>query len=304
MVEVLLAAKAEMNVIDKSGTNPLQWAQQYSGFSGYTRVQLTSLAEIVNLLKQAGAQEDFHLRSSITVSRKERGFSRSWFFKGTNSINRYSLLELIANFYPDAGQLDPTAYRFPDFARVKIKRLPAKGGAPEEMAVDLDAAFTSGDCSKDLWLEWGDIVEIPEQDHKINEQWGGLTRQACEMMRKCLEKKVKIIVKGETTTVALRPELFSQQSPSHEAVVLSYCWLDPVVHNCGLLRASSDLTRVKVKHHDPVTGQSQELLFNLSHSAQLTTPQVPLAVFGGGQTHDSRNDLWLRDGDVIEIPEK
>jgi hypothetical protein len=45
---------------------------------------------------------------------------------------------------------------------------------------------------------------------------------------------------------------------------------------------------VKVNHHDPVTGQSQALLFNLSDR----------------QAYNSRNDLWLRDGDVIEIPEK
>jgi len=295
MVEVLLAAKADVNVIDNSGTTPLRWAEQQRGMRHSRPEQDSALPEIVNLLKQAGAQEDFHLRSSITVSRKQRGLSHPWFSKGTNSINRYSLLELIANFYKDAQAENQPAYWFPDFARLKIKRLPAQGGAPEEMAVDLDAAFRSGECSKDLWLEWGDIVEIPEQDHKINEPWRGLTRQAGEMMRKCLEKKVKIIVKGETTTVTLRPDFVAYSTPGYEAerkvsegIVLNTCWLDPVVHDCGLLRASSDLTHVKVKHHDPATGQAQELLFNLS----------------GRQSHDSRNDLWLRNCDVIEIPEK
>jgi ankyrin repeat protein len=310
MVEVLLVAKANVNVVDTSGDTPLHWAELYLGSPQLDLEKKSTLAEIVNLLKQAGALEDFHLRSSITVSRKERGLSRTWFVKGTNAINRYSLLELIADFYKGASVQDQTAY-FPDFASVKIKRLPAKGGAPKDMDVDLDAAFKSGDCSKDLWLDWGDIVEIPERDHRINEGWVGLSNQASETMRKCLEKKVKIIVKGQTTTATLRPGFNSQVSRGYEAernasggILLDYCWLETVAHNCGLLRASSDLAHVKVKHHDPVTGQSQELLFDLSHVSQADKSGVPVINSPHEQTHDSRNDLWLRDGDVIEIPEK
>src|SRR6266567_142756 len=295
MVEVLLAAKANVNVVDTSGNTPLHWAELYLGSSQPNLDQKSTLAEIVKLLKQAGAQEDFHLRSSINVSRKERGLSRSWFFKGTNSINRFSLFELIADFYKDTRQADQQAYSFTDFAKVTIKRLPAKRGAPKEIDVDLEAAFRTGDCSKDLWLEWGDIVEIPERDHTIAEGWEGLTSQATEMLRKCLEKKVKIAVKGETTEVTLRPDFITPRRSSlelgrrlSEGIVLSAFRLDSVVHNCGLLRAFSDLAHVKVNHHDPVSGQSQELLFDLS----------------ARQAHDSRNDLWLRDGDVIEIPEK
>ncbi len=296
MVEVLLAAKAEVNVIDNSGTTPLRWAEQQRAMRHPSPEQDSALPEIVNLLKQAGAQEDFHLRSSITVSRsKERGWSKSWFFKGTTALNHFSLLELVADIYQGTDVQRQSLHFFPDFASVKITRLPAKGGAREEMNVDLDAAFKSGDCSKDLWLEWGDIVEIPEQDHRVSETWMGLTRQAGEMMRKCLEKKVKIILKGETTLVTLRPDFIAPSGGRYEAerkvsegIVLNYCWLDGVVHNCGLLRASSDLTHVKVQHHDPVSGQSQELVYNLSDR----------------QARDPRNDLWLRDGDVIEIPEK
>jgi len=71
-----------------------------------------------------------------------------------------------------------------------------------------------------------------------------------------------------------------------------------------VLRASSDLTHVKVKHRDPVTGQSQELLFDLSHVSEADRSGIAVINYPHDQTHDSRNDLWLRDGDVIEIPEK
>ena len=44
-------------------------------------------------------------------------------------------------------------------------------------------------------------------------------------------------------------------------------------------------SRVKVKRVDPASGQPKEWTFDLD---QLAAP----------------NDLWLRDGDVIEVPEK
>ena len=53
----------------------------------------------------------------------------------------------------------------------------------------------------------------------------------------------------------------------------------------SVLLSSSDLSRVKVKHHDPVTGNTAELTID--------------------ETKDrGPEDLWLRDGDVIEVPEK
>jgi hypothetical protein len=51
------------------------------------------------------------------------------------------------------------------------------------------------------------------------------------------------------------------------------------------LRASSDVRSVTVKRTDPITKEKLELLFNLDKV-------------------DPQTDLWLRDGDVIEIPEK
>jgi hypothetical protein len=49
--------------------------------------------------------------------------------------------------------------------------------------------------------------------------------------------------------------------------------------------SSSDLSHVKVTRRDPVTGKKSEWILDCSNS-----PSSP--------------DLWLRDGDVIEVPEK
>ena len=52
----------------------------------------------------------------------------------------------------------------------------------------------------------------------------------------------------------------------------------------GVLTSDSDLARVKVTRHDAVTGKTHEWIVDCS-------PQ-------------SSSDLWLRNGDVIEVPEK
>ena len=76
------------------------------------------------------------------------------------------------------------------------------------------------------------------------------------------------------------------QSPGLEPrTELTTFWLYQVVTGANVLRASSDLSRVKVTRRDPAPQQPQEMVFNL-------------------EKPDPRNDLWLRDGDVIEIPEK
>jgi hypothetical protein len=99
--------------------------------------------------------------------------------------------------------------------------------------------------------------------------------------------------------------------------------LNKVVRDAGVLLASSDLSRVKVSRLDPVTKQVQEKVFDLSQASQggmpggvpgvyypsamplrqpvpgATSASVPLA-----EPHNLETDLWLRDGDVIEIPEK
>ena len=96
-----------------------------------------------------------------------------------------------------------------------------------------------------------------------------------------------------------------------------YFMLTAVLRGSGMLRASSDLSRVKVIRRDPATGKKREWIINCAPS-----PEAASAVPGDDSrtfaqrlqaiTERSRNDgqsaaapdLWLRDGDVIEVPEK
>ena len=58
---------------------------------------------------------------------------------------------------------------------------------------------------------------------------------------------------------------------------------DPQVQK--ILRSSSDLARVKIKRSNGKSGKSQEIVVN-------------------AQTSKGADDLWLRDGDVVEVPDK
>jgi hypothetical protein len=68
--------------------------------------------------------------------------------------------------------------------------------------------------------------------------------------------------------------------------------LNGFLRGSGLLLSSSDVTRVKVKRTDPATKQVRERVFDLD--------QIQNQI----QRGEGANDLWLRDGDVIEVPEK
>ena len=61
--------------------------------------------------------------------------------------------------------------------------------------------------------------------------------------------------------------------------------LRETIQQAGVLRASADVTRVTVKRTDPITKEKLGLRFNLDKS-------------------DPQTGLWLRDGDVIEVPVK
>ena len=85
----------------------------------------------------------------------------------------------------------------------------------------------------------GDIVEIPEADHRVNESWQGLSEEAKTALENCLMRKVEIIVNGFTNTVIISPGFLKTQTVSDMAKAkwsglsnpsfLSSFWLHDVV---------------------------------------------------------------------------
>jgi ankyrin repeat protein len=327
MIELLLAHKADVNALNNEGQTPLgllnapeprtsrqtmpairsiptRAIRQQPGVGGAVQSSppVEESDKIIQLLRQHGASENLHRLSFIRVSRSDPSFGdpapKMWeFLKDKNSYNRCSLLELIATIY--GGDLQRT-FPFPDFEKLEINRIDPDTKQTQDLKVNLAASFSAGDCSKDMWLEWGDIIELPERDHMLNEQGKGLPGEVQKFLQKCLARTVEIIVKGQTNKFVLAPSFPPQgsgasfqerlkavleQNQSESTSALPYLRLSELVRNSGLLRSSSDLSRVKVKRADPVTKRTLDLMFNLDDPSQ-----------GVG--------VWLRDGDVIEIPEK
>jgi hypothetical protein len=299
VVELLLAHSAAPNVLGNGGVTALSIASE-------TRNNSPPSPEIAKLLREHGAIEDMQRSSSITVSRSGRP-RVTVFEKDVKGLNRFTLFEALAQHY--ANTQDPFA--FPDFSRVKLMRLTSRT-TPKEETLDLETAFKFGECAKDIWLDWGDLIEIPEQDHRVNERWSGLPEEARKTLGQCVERKVQIIVKGQTNAVTLtvgfpQPGIVSAFPPrptstaslgvapppsgripgavNEPEIKLNQYRLNDVVRGANVIRSSSDLRRVKVKRADPVTSEKREMTFNLT-------------------VVDKRNDLWLRNEDVIEIPEK
>lgn len=201
------------------------------------------------------------------------------------------------------------ALPFPDFARIIIRRPSAKpGGKDQEIKVSLLNNSNVMDCAHDVPVQFGDVIEIPESVHALNaampnpvremeeatkisgrltgvppgssfaERLQAITKENTSAYRttaQCLQKSVQLVVAGETTTF---------QVNSWKEGFLSAALGKTEARSA--LRSSSDLSRVQVTRK---TGSSAKpAVFTVDVS----------------DPSSCNDDLWLQDGDVIEVPEK
>jgi ankyrin repeat protein len=318
-VAILLRHNANPNIQNFAGYTPLDIAR--TGMSGsipqsmetpnsrpnmfipfrngiYTREEEKQIAE---LLVKAGGLANLPKRDRIEVRRASE--SGTTYTKGSHDWNRFSLLELVAGNYGllsrnTSGEwsieeswgssLWNSYLRFPDFKNLVIYRRVDNSTKQTAINVNLEEILNTGDCSRDVGLLWGDIVEIPEADHPVDQYWEGLSDLQVASVIKCVSRQVTVRIKGESTTLKLAPELDALMSPSRPngrwKLVRPSFMLRSVLDNSKLIRVSSDLSHVKVTRHDPITKKTVEWIVDC--------------------TDPNQADLWLRDGDVIEVPEK
>lgn len=258
-----------------------------------------SRLRVVAILREHGALDNPPRFDRISVIRPSANYSDAVFQKGTNDWNRFSLLELIAAHYQFiTTTLSGTGRHFkgppnwngclafPDFKHILIHR-PTQGGKHwDDIRVDVAVMLETGDCSRNIWLRWGDQVEIPEADHPVSDTWAGFPVQEATNLIACLSRKVDIVIQGKTT------EFTPPMKYDHEFIfgqnVLERVWtsfmLRAVLDESRLVRFSSDLRRVHVRRKDAATHKDLEWTLDCSDE------RLP--------------DFWLRDGDVIDVPEK
>jgi ankyrin repeat protein len=304
LFELLLDHGANPNVRNDDGYTPLDLVKRRLAQNALSN-DTTNASAIADLFRQHGALDNLPNWDRIIVSRPSANFGRTVFRKGTNDWNQFTLFELMAAYYgfvstksvPDSAEqeFNPDSYTiqgslaFPDLEKVTIQRPMANGREWKKINVDLVALFASGDCSRDVRLEWGDQVVIPEADHPIDADWYGLPDKAKTTLENCLKRQVQLSVNNQITNVVLtlhasRGTSYSVGPYGRIMVRSSQFSLVPVLTGSGLLRTSSDLSHVKVNRRSPATGKKLEWTLDCSG--------------------DHAPDLWLRDGDVIEVPEK
>ncbi len=319
IVRLLLQYHADPNVQDKQGQTPLTLAQQrLSSPNRFGRPQGTphEYASIVDLLLHHGAMKDVPNMNAIELRRPSTGFSQVIFTRTTNDWNHFTLLDLIgveygllaansdmapirsfpANGPSSRGYADLAMQGFrgvvayPDFARIQVRRPAPDLKSWTQKTVDLSAVLSSGVCSNNVELKWGDVVEITEHVHALSQVWGGFTREQLSNLFKCLSREVSVTVAGQTTKLILQPE-FNQYGFQRAAggmvhgVNEATFWLKPALWSSNVALSSSDLSHIKVMSIDPATGQKREWVIDCSQNKP--APQ-----------------FWLRNGDVITVPDK
>lgn len=344
LVDFLLTKGADPNIPNQSGQTPLDWSKTGLGNpSAATWIYIPGKAsflrpyrptrpgsgpvpvggsvnpgtqlrdEIASALKSHGALENLPHLDRIEVSRSARSYSAPVFYKGTNDWNQFTLLEAIGvefgllNGDPGGpgGKYDSkgawansVTLPFPDLAQLRIRHPEADFKTWHERKVDLSPLLNSGDCSQDVPLAWGEVIEIPEADHPLNGRWAGFSDAELTNLVKCLSRQVTVVIKDRVTKLTVVPEVefytgpkVSESDPNASLVTApkihtkAPLWLKPALQRSNLLLASSDLSHIKVTRRDPASGQKREWVLDCSDGKPAP-------------------EFWLRDGDVIEVPEK
>jgi ankyrin repeat protein len=282
--ELILKAGADPNLSDAHEYTPLSYAMASSdGFR----------PQIAELLRQHGAVVDVPDFTSLRLTRMGKQTVIA-LRQDTNHLNRFTLFETLVNYFNcpsgpgnrvsmgmPALEASVGAFPFPDWSRLKILR-PIKGKLSEHQ--EIPAYVLNGtntfDCSKDMPLEFGDVIELPEREHALNEKPTGLTHQQWDSLQSCLAQEVTFHVKSRTLVLPAASISFGSY--------LAAAMRQPQVQS--LLTSSSDLARVKVTRLDPKTNKAKVIVEDVE----------PF----WNQKRPFWEDLWLRDGDVIEVPDK
>ena len=126
---------------------------------------------------------------------------------------------------------------------------------------------------KDEWLEWGDVLEIPEATHPLNGKFPGLGSEWMRVLNDSLTRTVTLSISGTTTNKTWGP--IQGQSSTFS--------IDQIVGKpSGMILSSSDLSRVKVDRPGSATQSKTNWVVDL------VNPGAEPA-------------LWIRDGDIITI---
>jgi ankyrin repeat protein/tetratricopeptide (TPR) repeat protein len=325
IIALLLEHKADVNARDNQGLTPLDYAEgkhqaaRPPGFTSLGAIPTQGTlslsggasasapavnSDLADLLRSHGGMADLPKLDRIEVTRLDTGYRATAFVVSTNGWNQFTLAEVLAqqwqllsakrsgswqpnpSFYQEPKKIwEGNPLRFPDLARVKVHRFAPATNTRATTNVDLTIRDDRG-LLPAMKLQAGDVVEVPEADHPVTDAWAGLQGDDYSALHKSIARTLTFVVSGLSTnlTIAPRTEGYSFANTPMLLFPASFM-LRSVLDESKLIRSSSDLTRVKVTRRESTGAKPKVWVVDCS---------------------DPKNapDLWLRDGDVIEVPEK
>src|SRR5262249_13992618 len=131
----------------------------------------------------------------------------------------HTISEFLAVSYAGNGALTSTELRFPDLQHVRLTRRDPADGKLRETNIDLAAILEAKERARDLPVEWGDVIEIPELDHREAENWGGFSGPDIANGESLLTRRVKVVVKGEPPSFTIKPPRLASAHPGPMGMV-------------------------------------------------------------------------------------
>jgi len=183
---------------------------------------------------------------------------------------------------------------FPDWSKIAIHRLDAK----KEQVIHVDAAsmLVNSNCAADFPLEWGDQIEIPMADHRVTAKWELMDPPRSTLIG-CNTRTVQLVAGGTNASITLGMEMGDPRGKRGDQFRLGVL-LRRDDRFRRLLRTSSDLSRVVVSREDSKTGELGR------HVIDALRVRLPESNDPNPNLVPWTQGLWLKDGDVIEVPEK